>query len=652
MCGIAGALDLTGNRTFPIERLHDMCEAIAHRGPDDEHVYREPGVALGARRLAIVDLDGGRQPMCNEDGTIWVAFNGELFEYPELFHELGGRNHQLATRCDTEIWVHLYEDHGEQMLQRTRGQFAVSLWDSNERKLIVARDRFGICPLYYAERDGWLLWASEIKGLLASGLVRAEPDPKGINTMFCLYVAGGSRTCFAGVRAVPPGHYLRVVDGRTRLIKYWDLDFPDAGDELRSRDPKSLINELEDRLRQSVRRRLRGDVPVATYLSGGIDSTLVTKLASQEGPGPAPSFTVSLDGAGRDEGTEAVRSAHLIHSRLTTVRMTRRDIADSYPDLIRAAEMPVVDTSTGCMLRLAEAVHDQGYKVVLSGEGADESLAGYGFYRLQKLQAMVGLRSLARVVYRFNGGLVVGNNGTRRRLPFQSIGGGRMIRQAVYEVVARSRETLFSPDMWKSIEDHDPFEELNLTNDRLRRWHPLNQALYIDYHGLMAGLLVSIKAERVSMNSSVEVRPPFLDEDVVAFCAKLHPCYKLRRFREKWILRKVAERMLPRDVAWRRKYGFRADLAMSFLESQRPDWVDQLLSPESLRATGFFDPAAVARQRKLQLRRVWAIHDRVSFGVGLATVVATQLWHHTFCGGGLADLPTWSPPTGVVRSTI
>src|SRR5205823_7066031 len=210
MCGIAGALDLRGTREFSWQRLWAMTGAIAHRGPDDEQFHREPGVALGARRLSIIDLAGGRQPIGNEDHSIWVAFNGELFEYPELRQELLARGHHLTTRCDTEAWVHLYEDLGEAMFEKARGHFAVSLWDRPSRTRILGRDRVGICPLYYTEVDGWLLWGSEIKALLASGLVAARPDPRGVDHLFTFFCAGTTRTFFDGITSLPPAHYLRV----------------------------------------------------------------------------------------------------------------------------------------------------------------------------------------------------------------------------------------------------------------------------------------------------------------------------------------------------------------------------------------------------------------------------------------------------------
>src|SRR4051794_34677273 len=281
MCGIAGALDRTGQRAFPEDLLLAMTGAITHRGPDDEHAHREPGVALGARRLSIVDLAGGRQPIPNEDHSVWVAFNGELFDYPELRRALLAAGHRLATRCDTEAWAHLYEDRGEAVFEAARGQFAVSLWDRRRRTLLLARDRVGICPLYYAERDGWLLWGSEVKALLASGLVAGRPDPRGVDYFFNFFAAGTSRTFFEGVKSIPPGHYLRIRDGRVELRKYWDLDFPDAGQERRLKDPSPLVDELIGHLERGVERRFHSDVPVVTYISGGLDSTMVLGLTKR-----------------------------------------------------------------------------------------------------------------------------------------------------------------------------------------------------------------------------------------------------------------------------------------------------------------------------------------------------------------------------------
>ncbi|AGA29339.1 asparagine synthase (glutamine-hydrolyzing) [Singulisphaera acidiphila] len=646
MCGIAGAMDLNGTREFPAQRLLAMTGAIAHRGPDDEHIHIEPGVALGARRLSIIDLAGGRQPIPNERGDIWVAFNGELFEYPELREQLLARGHRLATRCDTEAWVHLYEDHGEGMFERARGQFAVSLWDRQNRTLILGRDRVGICPLYYTERDGWLLWGSEIKALLSSGMVPAAPDPKGIDHLFSFFCAGTTRTYFEGIKSLAPGHYLRIKDGRVEVKQYWDLDFPDMGDERRLDDPAPLIDEFESLLRQSVERRLRGDVPVVSYISGGLDSTVVLGLSSRQRGAAVPSFTIGLDKAGPDERPQSIEAAQVLGSKLTTVTMDKAQIASAFPELTVAAEGPIMDTSCAALMRLAQAVHGQGYKVALTGEGADEALAGYVWFKTQKVrEAIVGKigAPIPRLFRKFMLGAVGG--GSAHRPAELALGGVRPAQQDMYELISQARSVLYSDRMWNRLGDHDPYSDLSLTNDRMERWHPLNQSLYVGYKVMLAGLLMISKGDRIAMNSSVETRYPFLDDDVINFCAGISPDYKLRGMNEKWILRQVAAKTLPPQIANRPKTMFRASLAKTFLGPDRPSWVDQLLSPESLRETGYFDPKVVARERSWQMMIPRITPRRLAFDVALTCVVTTQLWHHLFCGGGLCELPTWTPTT-------
>ena len=393
-----------------------MTAAIAHRGPDDQQIHIEPGVALGARRLSIIDLAGGRQPIANEDGSIWVAFNGELFEYPELRQELLAHGHRLATRCDTEAWVHLYEDLGDGMFAKARGQFAVSLWDRKSRTLILGRDRVGICPLYYTQADGWLLWGSEIKALLASGMVAARADVRGIDHLFTFFCAGTTRTFFEGIPSLPPGHFFKVREGQVTKHQYWDLDFPDSGQERRLDNPEPLFEELESLLQQAVECRLRSDVPVVTYISGGLDSTVVLGLCSRHRGEPIPAFTIGFEGAGPTSAPHSTEAATVMGSPLTTVTMDKAKLGSTFPELVRAAEGPVLDTSVRALLmRLAQAVHAQGYKVALTGEGADEALAGYVWYKTQKFR---------------DGAYRAGSAGRAprllRNLVARSVGGGRM----------------------------------------------------------------------------------------------------------------------------------------------------------------------------------------------------------------------------------
>ncbi len=644
MCGIAGALDRDGRREFSVPRLLAMTGAIAHRGPDDEQFHAEPGVILGARRLSIVDLAGGRQPIANEDGSIWVAFNGELFEYPELRQELLSKGHTLKTRCDTEAWVHLYEDHGEGVFHRARGQFAVSLWDRRENTLILGRDRVGICPLYYAERDGWLLWGSEIKAILASGMIQARPDPKGIDHLFSFFCAGTTRTFFEGIKSIPPGHYLKVRDGKLSLHQYWDLDFPDMGQERRLDDPTPMVDELEALLRQSVERRLRGDVPVVSYISGGLDSTVVLGLSSRHRGQAVPSFTIGFDKAGPDERAESTESAAALGSKLTTISLSSPEIAASYPELVLAAEGPVMDTSCAALMKLAQAVHAQGYKVALTGEGADEALAGYVWFKTQAIRDGISKRigdGLPLLARRFL--LAAVGGGSDHRAPLFAIGGVRTAQQDMYELIGQARPLLYTPAMWERLGEHNPYDDLNITTERMKRWHPMNQSLYVGYKVMLAGLLMISKGDRISMHSSVETRYPFLDDDVIQFCSQIAPEYKLRGRTEKWILRQVAARTLPARIANRPKTMFRSKFSDTFFGPEHPRWVDQLISAESLRKTGYFDAEMVRRERMKQLALPRITARRFVMDIALTCVVSTQLWHHLFFGG-LCDLPTWTPP--------
>jgi asparagine synthase (glutamine-hydrolysing) len=645
MCGIAGAVDLNGRREFSATRLLAMTGAIAHRGPDDEQFHIEPGVALGVRRLSIVDLAGGRQPIANEDGTIWVSQNGELFEYPELQSELTARGHRLATRCDTELWVHLYEDLGERFFEKARGQFAVALWDRKLRKLVLGRDRVGICPLYYTLADGWLLWGSEIKALFASGMVEPRPDPKGIDLFFNTFCAGTSRTFFEGIKSIPPGHFLRVRDGRAELKRYWDLDFPDAGQERRLVDPAPLVDELESLMRQAVERRLRGDVPVVSYISGGLDSTVVLGLSSRQRGSAVPSFTIGLDNAGPDERSNARESAMVLGSALETVTMNRGDIIAAYPELIRAAEGPVMDSSAACLMRLARAVHAQGYKVVLTGEGADEALAGYAWFKTQKVRDMLAVgpvRNLLMGARRLTLAAIGGDRAHRPEL--LGIRGVRTAQQDVYDFMGQARSLVYSTAMWDQLGGHSFYEDLDITNDCFTRWHPLNQSLYVGYKVMLAGLLLLGKGDRVAMNSSVEARYPLLDDDVISFCASIAPEYKLRGLKDKWLLRRVAARTLPAQIANRPKTMFRASRSQAFLGHDRPRWIDQLLSPESINATGWFDAERVAHECAAQTRSPGITPKRIIMDLSLTCVAATQLWHHLYLGGGLCELPSYAAP--------
>lgn len=398
MCGIAGRFDLQADRVTDPEILIRMGSAIRQRGPDGSGWLSQPGFGLISQRLAIVGLDNGRQPIENEDGSVAVVCNGEFFDHREVRRRLEGRGHHFRTDSDCEILVHLWEEHGEAFFEHLRGQFAFALVDRRRRCMILARDRPGICPLYTFESAGWLYFASEIKALLASGALVPQVDRLGLDHIFTFLAPSGRRTMFAGVSAILPGHYLRLENGSVRERRYWALTFPDQGHELGGPD---LVRQLGEKLEHAVELRLRADVPVVSYLSGGVDSSLVASLASRQLGRPIPCFSIRILQAGLDEVPRALLTARHIGSQPTIVECGSQEIVDTYPDLIRASESPVVDTSSAAIYRLGAAVRQAGYKVALSGEGADEALAGYPWFKFHRFMGWARLLGLEQPLRRW-----------------------------------------------------------------------------------------------------------------------------------------------------------------------------------------------------------------------------------------------------------
>lgn len=640
-------MDMTGQRSVPEGVIQRMSKALTHRGPDEEGFFIRPGVALASRRLSIVGLADGQQPMTNEDQSAYVVFNGELFNHVEERVKLAERGHRLVTHCDTEIIPHLWEDYQEGMFERLRGQFAIALYDMRRRQLTLGRDRFGISPLYWTRQGDWLLFASEIKGLLASGMVTAKPDLRGIDHVFTFAAMPGPVTCFEGIQLLRAGHYLQITPGNEASIResaYWEMDFPNAGEENPERDQRKIVDEFEQLLLQAVDKRLRADVPVGAYLSGGLDSSMIVAMASKL-KGPAiNTYTIRVDDPALDELSAANVSAKHIGTKPPIVQEFRaRDALESYPELIHAAEAPVIDTSCAALMMLARRVQSCGQKVVLTGEGADEWLAGYPWYKVAKIFGMMdsvpGLRlsDMARRAFlRLN--KVPQYPAEFRQRTEDSVGGPNAWIDS-YGVLGLAKLRFYSGSMQESLVNARPWSDLGMNVERARKWSPINRSLWVGARVTLAGHLLQAKGDRVAMNSSVEVRYPFLDEDVFDFTAKLEPRWKLKGFRDKHLLRLVAERWLPKEIYDRRKVIFRAPLD-SFHIDPEPKFVSELLSEESLRKTGYFDVAAVRHWRKAFREMRAGSVPRLSVEMGLAAVVATQLWHHTFIDGSLADLPT------------
>jgi len=657
MCGIAGMIDLGGKRAAPHGAIAAMARALYHRGPDEDGFLNEPGLELANTRLSIVGLADGRQPISNEDGTVWTVFNGEFFDYPEKRQALEAKGHRFRTHTDTEIIPHLWEDHRHGLFEHLKGQFAVCVWDKRTNEVVLGRDRSGICPLFTAVRrhadTDWLLFASEAKALFASGLVQPKADWRGLNHVFTFFALPGPVTVFDGVTILQPGHYLHLKLGSTtpaeaeRQTHYWRVSYPDRGQEDYGADEKKTVDGFEEVLLAAVNRRLRADVPVVSYLSGGVDSSLVVAMANKALGRPIPTFTISIQGDGMNEESEALRVAKHLGCTPIVVKSGRDDLRARYPELIGAAEIPVVDTSCLALLQLARSVHENGYKVALTGEGADEWLGGYSWFKINKLIGFLDRTPIFPV------------GGALRTLFLKATGqpsfpfanykktlakiGGPNGWLDLYGMMSLNKLRFFTPELREKAMAGSPWDEINLHPD-LKRWHPFNRQMYLGSRIMLPGHLLSSKGDRVAMHSSVETRYAFLDEDVIGYMSKLHPRWKLRGvMKDKFVERKVAERWLPADVAWRRKMMFRAPMDSWSAVDGAGGWIEQVLSPESLKKAGYFDAAAVAaaREKLPRMRRGLA---RTGLEMGLTAVTATQVWHHLYLGGGLCELPTRSPP--------
>ena len=647
MCGIAGIIDIEGQRDAPKGIVQKMARALFHRGPDENGFFERDFLALASRRLSIVGLADGQQPMTNENGTVRVIFNGELFDHAEKRAQLEAAGHRLHTHCDTEIIPHLWEEVGEGMWEQLHGQFAIALWDARRMQLQLGRDRFGISPLFWTRQDHWVLFSSEIKGLLASGMVPAKPDCKGLDQIFTFSALPGPRTCFESIQLLPPGHFLQVTPSRGGSAwsieerTYWEMDFPAAGSEACGTSEK-LVDEFEQLLMQAVDERLRADVPVGSYLSGGVDSSIILALASKR-KGPAiNTYTVQVHQRDLDELSAASLSARHIGAKAPIVQpYSDADAVNCYPKLINAAEVPVIDTSCGALLKLAERVHANGQKVVLTGEGADEWLVGYPWYKAAKILGTLDfipglpLSDLARRAYlRLN--KMPHHSREWRRNVEATIGGPNAWIDS-FGLLAISKLRFYSPAMRGVMEKSDPWSELDFPIERAKKWHPLSRGIWIAGRVTLAGHLLQAKGDRVAMNSSVEVRYPFLDEGIFNFTSSLHPRWKLRGLRDKYLLRLLAERWVPKSVARRSKVIFRAPLDSFHIEPE-PRYVSQLLSEESLRKTGYFDTKEVDHWRRNYRSLRAGSLPRLSVEMGLAAVTATQLWHHLFIDQNLADV--------------
>ncbi|HSJ54485.1 MAG TPA: asparagine synthase (glutamine-hydrolyzing) [Anaerolineae bacterium] len=637
MCGIAGVLNLVHKPPAELATLGRMLGAIRHRGPDEFGIYRDAHACLGNARLSILDLSGGQQPIGNQDGSLWIVYNGEVFDYVELRLELEARGHRFTTRTDTEVVLHLYEEHGPACLERLNGQFAMAIWDVRERCLFLARDRLGVRPLFYTIVGGQLLFASEIKALLAHPNVKAELDPDSLDQVFTFWSTLSPRTAFRNIVEVPPGHYLQAREGQVTVQSYWAPDLTPDPDG--SRTGQDYLEELESLLIDATRIRLRADVPVGAYLSGGLDSSITAAIIRKYNGNRLDTFSIAFEDPQFDESQFQRRMAAALGTDHRVAYCTSPDIGAVFPEVIWHTETPVLRTAPAPMFLLSRLVRDHALKVVLTGEGADEFLAGYDIFKEMKIrrfwardpESQIRPLLLKRLYPDISG--LASSSGAylaaffRQGLadtdsPFYS----HAIRWAN---TARIRCFLLRGSE-ASHSGRNGYPEPPAPPPAFQHWSHLGQAQYLEISIFLSQYLLSSQGDRMGMAHSVEGRFPFLDHRLVEFCNRLPAGLKLRGLTEKWLLRQLGRKLLPPDIWQRPKRPYRAPIHRSFFGPAAPEYVPELLSEPALRESALFDPGAVARLER-KARQGSRLNEVDS--MALVGILSTQWVYHHFVKG-------------------
>lgn len=563
--------------------LEKMARTLVHRGPDDEGYLVRGPLGFGFRRLSIIDLATGHQPMSNEDGNVHLICNGEIFNYKELRRELIARGHRFRSDADVEVLVHLYEEEGEAMLERLNGQFAFAVFDETEQRLLLARDQVGILPLFYTVAGGALIFASEIKAILAHPEVERRVDLTALDQLLSLPAPISPRTMFAGISSLPPGHLLRAAGGRVETREYWDFVYPRHDEAVYDRPEEDYAEELRVRLVESIRYRLQADVPVGIYLSGGLDSSLIAGMVARETDERPTTFSVDFRDAAFTEG----RFQRLVSERVGfphhEIEFGAEEVAERLRRVVRHAECPLKESYDTASLALSAAVRASGVKVILNGEGADELFAGYMSYRFDAFRSAGGPGTE----------LTPEAADLQRRL----WGDGAFLYERNQHDFIAVKRSLYSPELAAGYDDFAFHREPVVCPGRLAGLHPLHRRSYLDFKLRLAHHLLSDHGDRMTLAYSNEGRYPFLDVGVLDAVRRVPPDLKLNGFKEKYLLKKVAEAYVPREIIAREKFAFSSP-GTPFLLGTRTQWIEDLLSPETVRRQGYFDVGEVERLKE------------------------------------------------------
>jgi asparagine synthase (glutamine-hydrolysing) len=646
MCGIAGIISFGTELKIQKTMLERMIEVIDHRGPDGKGFYLDEMVGLGHCRLSILDIAHGQQPMSNEDGRIWISYNGEMYNYMDHRAGLEALGHRFKTRCDTEIILHLYEEYGDSCVDVLNGIFAFAIWDVPRQRLLLARDRMGVKPLCYARVDGGLLFGSEAKALFASGLIKPSLDIRSVDNFFSFTYPLQPRSMFKGVYKVLPAEQVVIEHGQVSTHRYWTLRFEEPK---HSRLTSDYTEEFLSLLRASVKRQLMSDGPVGAYLSGGIDSTMIVALMKNLSHSAVETFSIGFDDQRYDESSTFKSSAKFLEIKNHCMQATP-SLAWSYPRVLWHLEMPFRHPISIPYFHLSRFVRERGVKVVLTGEGSDELFGSYAVFVENKFSRillpfkwMPGINAFLRALWRRRGQPVESIDDflqvhIRLRKALQERYGCLPPWYSQWKMLNPLLPTIYAPAVQEELASADVEEELiAMDKSPMKGAHPHNASLWLESQMRLPNWILLIN-DHCSMANGIESRVPYLDHELVEYVARLPVSLKLHWFNTKYILREASRGLIPEELVKRHKFPFQAPIWSWFFSNGSPGFVEEVLSENSIRQTGIFDPDGVIEARKRLAASKPGTYERLTLEYLVFGILGIQILSEIMKSSAFSDL--------------
>ena len=644
MCGIAGFYQFNDKVDNRIHILRKMLTRIKHRGPDESGVYLSDNVGLGSVRLSIIDLATGTMPLSNSNDSLWIVFNGEIFNYIELKQELLKKNYSFKTNSDTEVIINLYEEYGPEFVKKLNGQFSIAIWDKTKQELFLARDRVGIRPLYFTEVGESFVFASEIKSLMEFPNVNFKLSAKALSEYFTFWTSLTPSTAFEGIYEVPPGHYMQINKTSKTTTTFWELPIHKP-DNYKFSDINEAKKEFEAIFSDAVKLRLRADVPVAAYLSGGLDSSVTTAFIKKTAAIDLKTFSIGFTEKEFDESSFQNIAANYFKTEHSSVTCGPNDISENFKNVVWHTEAPLLRTSPTPMSLLAKSVKDKNIKVVITGEGADELLGGYNIFKENKIRHFWAKDPqskyrplLLKKLYPYLPQMENANNNILKLFFGYKL---NETKSPIYSHLLRWNNTsrinnYLSADYKDDIKNYNPVKNLeDQLSEKLNGYDPLTKAQWIELHIFMSGYLLSSQGDRMAMANSIEGRYPFLDHRVIEFCMSLHPDLKLNGLNEKYLLKKMMKGQLPDVILNRPKQAYRSPIKSAFISEELPEYLKQMFSEETITNFGIFNPSHV-NQLLTKMRTKTQVSEIDN--MALTAILSTQILYDLFVNRSIPEL--------------